>query len=142
MPFHVKLQLTNHGVSKKLMSDVLEVAEEFFELPNEDKASFYSEDPKRRCRLYTSIDYDNEKVHFWRDNLRHPCHPVDEHVQCWPEKPARYRYPSACISVYIIGIHTFWSGRKAEFNNSRLTRQTLVEANSWQNTLNVQEYIF
>jgi len=67
-----QLQLTNHGVSKKLMIDVLEVAEEFFELPIEDKASVYSEDPKRSCRLYTSIDYDKEKVHFWRDSLRHP----------------------------------------------------------------------
>ncbi|KAI6684196.1 hypothetical protein NL676_030109 [Syzygium grande] len=94
-------QLTNYGVSKKLMSDVLEVAEEFFELPNEDKASVYSEDPKRSCRLYTSIDYDNEKVHFWRDNLRHPCHPVDEHVQCWPEKPARYRELAGKYSVEV-----------------------------------------
>lgn len=53
------------------MHDVLTIAKEFFELPPEDKASLYSEDPKKSCRLYTSIDYVNEKVHFWRDNLRH-----------------------------------------------------------------------
>lgn len=84
-------QLTNHGLSEKLMHDVLEVANEFFEMPAEDKASLYSEDPKQTCRVHTSINYDREKVHYWRDNLRHPCHPLEEHMQFWPEKPAHYR---------------------------------------------------
>lgn len=84
--------MINHGVPEKLIHDVLDVANEFFELPAEDKASLYSEDPKQSCRLYTSIDYDREKVHYWRDNLRHPCHPLEEHIQSWPEKPAHYRY--------------------------------------------------
>ncbi|KAK9993481.1 hypothetical protein SO802_023184 [Lithocarpus litseifolius] len=39
----------------------------------------------------TSIDYDSEKVHSWRDTLRHPCHPLEEHMQFWPEKPPHYR---------------------------------------------------
>ncbi|KAF5459362.1 hypothetical protein F2P56_023315 [Juglans regia] len=84
-------QLINHGVSKKLMHDVLEVVNELFELPAKDKESICSEDPKQSCRLYASIDYDREKVHYWRETLRHPCHPLEEHVQFWPEKPARYR---------------------------------------------------
>lgn len=84
-------QLINHGVSEKLMHDVLDVAKEFFALPVEDKAKLYSEDPKQPCRLRTSIDYDGEKVHFWRDNLRHPCFPPGRYMEFWPEKPARYR---------------------------------------------------
>ncbi|KAJ0053173.1 hypothetical protein Pint_01753 [Pistacia integerrima] len=84
-------QVINHGVPERLMRDELTVAKEFFELPAEDNASLYSEDPKQSCRLYTSIDCVKEKVHFWRDNLRHPCHPVEEHMQFWPAKPAQYR---------------------------------------------------
>ena len=53
------------------MHDMLDVANEFFELPAEDKASLYSEDPKQSCRLYTSINYDREKEPYWRDNLQH-----------------------------------------------------------------------
>lgn len=82
----------NHEVSDKLIQDVLEVAKEFFELPAKDKEKFYSDDPKQSCRLYTSIDYLKEKVHYWRDNLRHPCYPVEENMQFWPEKPTQYRY--------------------------------------------------
>ncbi|KAL4651713.1 hypothetical protein ACB092_01G180800 [Castanea dentata] len=84
-------QLINHGVSEKLVHDVIDVGKEFFELPAKDKVSLYSEDPKQSCRLYTSIDYDSEKVHYWRDTLRHPCHPLEEHMQFWPEKPPHYR---------------------------------------------------
>ncbi|KAL0390923.1 UNVERIFIED_CONTAM: protein DMR6-LIKE OXYGENASE 2 [Sesamum calycinum] len=84
-------QLTNHGVPEELMKETVKVAEEFFQLPVEDMASFYSEDPRKECRLYTSIDYDHEKVHFWRDNLRHLCHPLEDHVGEWPRNPTRYR---------------------------------------------------
>ncbi|KAJ7972673.1 hyoscyamine 6-dioxygenase-like [Quillaja saponaria] len=78
------------GFFQKSLDDVMEVAKEFFELPIEDKASLYSEDPERSCRVYTSIDYANETVHYWRDNVRHACYPLQEHIQLWPEKPARY----------------------------------------------------
>ncbi|CAK9140639.1 unnamed protein product [Ilex paraguariensis] len=84
-------QVINHGVPEELMRNALMVGAEFFDMPAEEKASFYSEDPKKSCRLYTSIDYVREKVHFWRDTFRHPCHPLEDHVKDWPEKPARYR---------------------------------------------------
>lgn len=100
-------QLINHGVSKKLMNDVLDVASEFFELPAEDRACFYSDDPNRSCRLRTSINYDREEVHYWRDNLRHPCHPPEECMQLWPEKPAYYREVIGCYSAQIRKL-SFW----------------------------------
>ncbi|KAL0437376.1 UNVERIFIED_CONTAM: hypothetical protein Sradi_0445500 [Sesamum radiatum] len=84
-------QLTNHGVPEELMNETVKVAEEFFQLPVEDRASFYSEDPRKGCRLSTSIDYDHEKVHFWRDNLRHHCRPLEDHVGELPTNPTRYR---------------------------------------------------
>lgn len=73
------------------MYEMLMVAKKLFEMPGEDKVNFYSKDPKQNCWLYTSIDYDREKVHFWRDNLRHSCHPLEDHVQSRPLKPPRYR---------------------------------------------------
>ncbi|CAK7339807.1 unnamed protein product [Dovyalis caffra] len=100
-------QLINHGVSENLMQDVLKVANEFFQLPADDKDRFYSEDPRQSCRLYTSIDYVQEKVHYWRDNLRHPCHPLQEHVQFWPEKPTQYREVIGKYSIEVRRISLF-----------------------------------
>ncbi|KAG8370777.1 hypothetical protein BUALT_Bualt13G0018800 [Buddleja alternifolia] len=84
-------ELTGHGVPEDLMHDVLKVANEFFQLPSEDKVNFYSDNTWKKCRLHSSIDYDQEKVHFWRDNLRLPCHPLEDLVEEWPNNPARFR---------------------------------------------------
>ena len=92
------MQLINHGVPEKLLQDVLDVTKEFFELPAEDKAVIFSDDPKQSYSLYTSIDYMNEETNYWRDALKHPCHPLEEHIQFWPQKPAQYRYVDLCFS--------------------------------------------
>ncbi|KAJ4726866.1 Hyoscyamine 6-dioxygenase [Melia azedarach] len=85
-------QVINHGVPEKLIDDTKNVFQEFFEMPAEDKASFYSEDPGKSSRLCTSsINYHREEIHYWRDNLRHFCHPLEEYIQHWPTKPDRYR---------------------------------------------------
>ena len=91
--------MINHGIDEKLLEDVLRVSKEFFDLPDEEKSRLFSDDPKRSCRLYTSIDYINEDVHYWKDTLKHPCHPLEEHRQSWPVKPARYKYVSVCDSL-------------------------------------------
>ncbi|KAB2068976.1 hypothetical protein ES319_A08G066500v1 [Gossypium barbadense] len=84
-------QVVNHGVSEKVLNDTMNVVEEFFKMPMEEKASLYSEDPNKVCRLYTSnINYGTEKYHFWRDILKHHCHPLDDCIKLWPQKPTRY----------------------------------------------------
>lgn len=91
MMFLIK-QVVNHGIAKNLMKEIMDVLKEFFEMPAEEKAMIYSEDPNKKCRLLTSsVNYDWEKVHLWRDNLKHPCHPLEECIKLWPEKPTRYR---------------------------------------------------
>ncbi|KAJ9696902.1 hypothetical protein PVL29_008901 [Vitis rotundifolia] len=78
-------QVINHGDSDNLIDDSMSIFKEFFNLPAEDKASLYSTDLNKSCRLYTSnFTYETEEVHFWRDILRHPCHPLQDHVQIWP----------------------------------------------------------
>ncbi|CAN6545364.1 unnamed protein product [Malus baccata var. baccata] len=85
-------QVINHGISDTMLSDTMSVLKEFFELPLEDKASVYSEDPQKSCKLFSSsVHYDAEDVHLWRDVLRHTCHPLVEYLQDWPQQPSRYR---------------------------------------------------
>ncbi|CAL5353637.1 unnamed protein product [Camellia sinensis] len=86
-------QLINHGVSENLMDETMDLFKEFFDMPADDKASVYSDDPSHLRRLFTSsYNYGHEEVHFWRDNLRRPCHPSEECIQLWPQKPTRYQY--------------------------------------------------
>ncbi|TYI15946.1 hypothetical protein E1A91_A08G208400v1 [Gossypium mustelinum] len=92
-------QVVNHGVPPNIMSETMSVFHKFFELPAEDKASLtvHTNDPKR-CKLVTStLDYDREKIHLWRDVLRHPCHP--DCIEFWPQKPLRYREVVAACSI-------------------------------------------
>ncbi|KAI3806067.1 hypothetical protein L1987_21959 [Smallanthus sonchifolius] len=85
-------QVINHGVSDKTMEDMMALYDEFFNLPVEDKLGVYSEKPRKGCTLYTSgLEYPKEDVHYWKDTLKHPCHPIDEHSPSWPDKPTRYK---------------------------------------------------
>lgn len=84
--------MINHGVSEDLINDTMKVAKDFYDLPDEEKAKLYSLEPSNPCKLYSSgYNFDNEKLHFWRDNLRHPSHPLDKWIHLWPEKPTNYR---------------------------------------------------
>ncbi|XP_059664407.1 hyoscyamine 6-dioxygenase-like [Cornus florida] len=95
-------QVINHGVSENLMEETRNLFNEFFNLPDEDKASVYSEDSSKKCKLYTSsFNNAKNKVHYWRDNLRHPCHPLEEWMPLWPEKPTRYREVVGTYSVEV-----------------------------------------
>ncbi|KAI7982196.1 Hyoscyamine 6-dioxygenase [Camellia lanceoleosa] len=95
-------QVINHGVSENLMDDAMDLFKEFFDMPADDKASVYSDDPSHSCRLFTSsYKYGHEVVHFWRDNLRRPCHPSEECIQLWPQKPTRYQ---EVVSKYLVEV--------------------------------------
>nr|XP_043633228.1 flavanone 3-dioxygenase 2-like [Erigeron canadensis] len=81
-------QLINHGVDEDLVNDTMKVVKEFFNMPGKDKEEYYSEDPNKKCRLFTGgYDYKNENIHLWRDTLRHPCVPLDDCLPLWPKKP-------------------------------------------------------
>lgn len=85
-------QVINHGVSEKLMDDTMNIYKEFFKLPGEYKAKFYSNDINKSCRLCSStLSYDNEEFHYWRDNFTNHCYPLEEHIMSWPDKPTKYR---------------------------------------------------
>ncbi|PSS14009.1 Hyoscyamine 6-dioxygenase [Actinidia chinensis var. chinensis] len=95
-------QVINHGVSEELMEDTMSLFKEFFDMPAEEKAEYYSEDRTKTFRLYTSgLNYNKDDVNFWKDSVRHLCHPLEDYVQSWPEKPARYREVVGAYAVEV-----------------------------------------
>ncbi|KAH0714170.1 hypothetical protein KY284_007075 [Solanum tuberosum] len=85
-------QVINHGVSENLMDDTMNIYKEFFKLPGEYKAKFYSNDINKSCKIFSStLSYDTDEVHYWRDTFTHRCHPLEEHIPSWPDKPTNYR---------------------------------------------------
>ncbi|XP_058208432.1 hyoscyamine 6-dioxygenase-like [Rhododendron vialii] len=130
-------QLRNHGVSEELMKDALVVAKEFFDLPVEEKERFYSEDPHQSgCMLKTSIDFPKEKFHFWRDNLRHPSHPLEDHIHRWPENPARYRevfgpysMEVRSLGLQILELNCEGLGLESGYFGERLSEGQLIVVN-------------
>ncbi|KAK7340690.1 hypothetical protein VNO77_21400 [Canavalia gladiata] len=85
-------QVINHGVSKELIDDTLNIFKEFHAMPPEEKMKESSRDPNESCRLYTSREINNKDcIQFWRDTLRHFCPPSGESMEFWPQKPAKYR---------------------------------------------------
>ncbi|KAK4277556.1 hypothetical protein QN277_015536 [Acacia crassicarpa] len=62
--------VTNHGISEKLMEEVMNKAHEFHNLPVEEKKEFGDKGPWAPIRHGTSFFPQAEKVHFWRDYLK------------------------------------------------------------------------
>ncbi|XP_054796033.1 2-oxoglutarate-dependent dioxygenase 19-like [Prosopis cineraria] len=62
--------LTNHGISEKLMAEVMNKAHEFHNLPVEEKKEFADRGPFSPIRHGTSFHPQVEKVHYWRDYLK------------------------------------------------------------------------
>ncbi|PSS14010.1 Hyoscyamine 6-dioxygenase [Actinidia chinensis var. chinensis] len=95
-------QVINHGVSEELMDDTMNLFKEFFNMPAEEKAEYYSEDKTKTFRLYTSgQNYKKDDVNYWKDSLMHSCYPLEDYIQSWPEKPARYREVVGAYAVEV-----------------------------------------
>ncbi|CAK9163794.1 unnamed protein product [Ilex paraguariensis] len=99
--------VVGHDHRNNTVQQILNAAQKFgfFQVNNHgvsERQNVYSKDPRKGCSLYTSsYNYDNEEIHFWRDNLRHPSHPLDEVIHLWPEKPTRYRDVVGTYSVEV-----------------------------------------
>ncbi|THG20337.1 hypothetical protein TEA_009568 [Camellia sinensis var. sinensis] len=98
-------QVINHGVSEELMDDTMSLFKEFLDMPEEDKASYCSEDITKSFMLYTGSSNSNLNKKgsgtYWKDSVKHSCHPLEDHIQSWPEKPARYREVVGTYSVEV-----------------------------------------
>ncbi|RYQ86094.1 hypothetical protein Ahy_B10g105759 [Arachis hypogaea] len=91
------LYVINHGVSKKLMDETLNVFKEFHAMPAEEKKIQCSKDPDGKFKIYTSTNYFPNKirkdgeVECWKDTFLHPCPTSAENMNYWPDKPHKYR---------------------------------------------------
>ncbi|KAF2921600.1 hypothetical protein DAI22_07g046900 [Oryza sativa Japonica Group] len=86
-------KVVNHGVPPETMREMAAVCEEFFRLPAEDKAAFYSDAEENPNRLFSSTIYEVGDQRYWRDCLRLACgFPVaDDTNTHWPDKPHHLR---------------------------------------------------
>ncbi|KAI9096751.1 hypothetical protein K1719_025930 [Acacia pycnantha] len=62
--------LTNHGISEKLMKEVMEKSHEFHNLPVEERKEFADKGPLASIRHGTSFYPESELFHYWRDYLK------------------------------------------------------------------------
>ncbi|KAK4280289.1 hypothetical protein QN277_011931 [Acacia crassicarpa] len=84
-------QVVNHGVSKDLMEETVNIYKEFHGMSGKEKVEECSKDPKGRCKLYTSSQIGNsEAIKYWKDSLTHPCPPNGDFINYWPKKPTKY----------------------------------------------------
>ncbi|KAK4431251.1 protein DOWNY MILDEW RESISTANCE 6 [Sesamum alatum] len=99
-------QVINHGVLKEVVEKMLEVANEFFHLPVEEKMKLYSNDPSKTTRLSTSSNPPKEKIHNWRDYLRLHVHPLDKYAKEWPTNPTSFReiVGNYCVEIRQLGL--------------------------------------
>ena len=79
----------------------MNIAREFFRLPESERMKSYSDDPTKTTRLSTSFNVKTEKVSNWRDFLRLHCHPLKDYVNEWPSNPPSFR----CVTQTHIGPH-------------------------------------
>ncbi|RDX77503.1 Protein DOWNY MILDEW RESISTANCE 6, partial [Mucuna pruriens] len=95
-------QVINHGVSKNLVDAKLNIFKEFHAMGEEVKIKESSKDPNGRCKLYTSSGRITKAVaEYWKDTLRHPCHPLEEFIEYWPHKPFGYRFYIGLHNLYV-----------------------------------------
>ncbi|KAM2879549.1 hypothetical protein FF1_015030 [Malus domestica] len=84
-------QVKNHGVPEMMIKNMLNIAREFFQLPESERLKMYSDDPSKTTRLSTSFNVRTEKLSNWRDFLRLHCYPLQDYVQEWPNNPPLFR---------------------------------------------------
>ncbi|KAL5068088.1 hypothetical protein RYX36_018975 [Vicia faba] len=95
-------QVMNHGIGENEMKETMSVFKEVFQLPDVYDHNLYPDDSTKTCKKFTSTyHYDTEKVHLWRESLRHPTYPLEEWQHLWPENPASYR---KCVGEFSIKI--------------------------------------
>lgn len=83
--------MINHGIPVSVINEALEVAEEFFDMPNERKMPLASTDASKPVRYGTSLNVVNDKVKYWRDFIKHYSNPISTWIEFWPSDPPSYK---------------------------------------------------
>nr|GMD65135.1 protein DMR6-LIKE OXYGENASE 2-like [Ipomoea batatas]GMD71645.1 protein DMR6-LIKE OXYGENASE 2-like [Ipomoea batatas] len=84
-------QVINHEIPPLVMNGALDAANAFFNLPSEEKMQLMSDNVHEPVRYGTSLNHVKDKVHFWRDFLKHYCNPISAWIDLWPSNPPCYK---------------------------------------------------
>ncbi|XP_022775600.1 protein DOWNY MILDEW RESISTANCE 6-like [Durio zibethinus] len=87
------LQIINHGVPLEICDRMMAVTADFFELPPEEKAPFFTTDHTKQVKLFNYYikDGSQNKVCMWSECFSHPWHPLDDILHLLPQNPPQYR---------------------------------------------------
>jgi len=88
---HFLWQIKNHGIPEEKVQAIMNIAREFFQLPESERLKNYSDDPTKSTRLSTSFNLKTEKVSNWRDFLSLRCYPLEENMHEWLTNPPSFR---------------------------------------------------
>ncbi|KAL8062364.1 hypothetical protein ABFX02_02G142000 [Erythranthe guttata] len=98
-------QVINHGIPVSLTKEALDVAKEFFDLPNETKMRLASDDVCKPVRYGTSLNHVKDKVQYWRDFIKHYSHPISTWIDSWPSDPPTYKKKMGNYTKAINDLH-------------------------------------
>ncbi|KAI4314393.1 hypothetical protein L6164_027306 [Bauhinia variegata] len=93
-------QVINHGVPQDICQKVMATLLQFFQLPSEERAQFFTEDHSEQVKIfnyYLKLD-DQRKVTMWSETFSHPWHPTQGFTHLLPKYPPQYRYYISKIS--------------------------------------------
>ncbi|KAK9140932.1 hypothetical protein Scep_010613 [Stephania cephalantha] len=114
----------------------MSVGREFFEMPMEDREKLYYDGYEKLVKVASSVVYDIEDVHYWRDNLRHVCHPVEESIHFWPSKPLRevvaaYSVQVRALALKLLELIADGLGLKSNYFDGELTQMQTILVNHY-----------
>ncbi|KAG5008135.1 hypothetical protein JHK82_026068 [Glycine max] len=92
-------QVINHEIDQSVMDEALEVATEFFNLPNDEKMRLFSQDVHKPVRYGTSLNQARDEVYCWRDFIKHYSYPISDWIHMWPSNPSNYRYRALVVQL-------------------------------------------
>ncbi|KAK7360586.1 hypothetical protein VNO77_02593 [Canavalia gladiata] len=86
-------QVINHGVPPDLCQNVLHALLNFFQLPPEERALFFTEDHSKPVKIFNYYfkGDDQKKVTNWSETFSHPWHPTQDFTHHLPTNPPQYR---------------------------------------------------
>ncbi|KAL1562092.1 hypothetical protein AAHA92_04710 [Salvia divinorum] len=99
-------QVINHGIHVSLTDEALDVAAEFFEMPNDIKMRLASTNVHEPVRYGTSLNQVKDKVQYWRDFIKHYSNPISTWIDLWPSEPPTYKKKMGNYAKAVLLLHT------------------------------------
>ncbi|XP_043702409.1 probable 2-oxoglutarate-dependent dioxygenase SLC1 [Telopea speciosissima] len=85
-------QVINHGIPINVISSMIDVSKEFFELPYDEREKYMTSDLSAPVRYGTSFNQTKDGVFCWRDFLKLVCNSsTSDILACWPSSPVDLR---------------------------------------------------